>query len=68
MKKICPDCQGTGKESCEVHGTHTCSRCGGKGCIGGTYHIPDVGPYRQPPYRIRQPQKLILQDVGKVWA
>lgn len=32
-RKICPDCNGTGDETCPKHGSHPCERCGGKGCI-----------------------------------
>lgn len=32
-RKTCPDCHGTGRESCSVHGSHRCSRCCGSGCI-----------------------------------
>ena len=31
--KKCPSCDGTGKEPCEVHGSHRCKRCNGSGCI-----------------------------------
>ena len=33
MRKKCPRCNGTGREFCEVHGSHVCSHCHGKGCI-----------------------------------
>ena len=37
MKKRCDKCYGTGKEYCEVHGSHVCEKCNGKGCIDVPY-------------------------------
>ncbi len=45
MTKIkCPDCDGTGKEPCEVHGSHPCERCNGKGCIKKPEYTPVIIP------------------------
>ncbi len=33
MKKKCPNCNGTGNETCEIHGSHECGKCNGRGCI-----------------------------------
>jgi len=40
MKKRCPVCNGTGVERCEVHGSHTCSRCNGEGCVYDDLRFP----------------------------
>lgn len=39
MKRRCSSCNGTGRESCEVHGSHICDKCNGSGCVdsGGVY-------------------------------
>lgn len=56
--KRCKTCNGTGKESCEVHGQHTCNNCHGKGCINNItivrepiYTVPNTVPCRLPGFR-----------------
>lgn len=43
MKRKCKKCNGTGVEPCEVHGSHPCDLCNGKGCIED-YCIPPPRP------------------------
>ena len=55
MSRIrCPKCKGTGIEPCEVHGSHPCKRCNGKGCINGGWDnspwFPNPNPVRPTTY------------------
>ena len=34
-RKRCDRCNGVGSEYCEVHGSHPCSNCHGRGCVEG---------------------------------
>lgn len=48
----CLECQGTGKTSCEVHGSHPCKKCDGKGCTDKEGSWTGI----LPSYPIIQPQ------------
>ncbi len=48
--KKCKECNGTGKVECEVHGTHTCPDCNGKGCTEGGKCPFDIDPWKHLPY------------------
>jgi DnaJ-class molecular chaperone len=52
-RKKCPDCNGTGKELCPVHGSHICEKCNGKGCIEEDRHIPFPKPKWNPNWYVK---------------
>jgi len=33
-RTICKRCNGTGRETCPIHGSHVCGGCNGRGCVG----------------------------------
>jgi len=51
MRIKCPDCNGTGTEQCEVHGTHKCERCNGRGCIEKRSIFDGVAIGVSPPWK-----------------
>lgn len=53
MARRCRNCNGTGKEDCDVHGSHSCKECNGKGCTHNKWNPqPFPDPMFIPPKRV----------------